>query len=159
MIFSSWFELILCSIGFQHQYSGLLWHNDQKSEHSRQNKVLSFPSQRWSGIMVKNAALLNNSICLWRKHTWLFIPFFKGCVLRGIFLFSNSFLSKKSAINVFMCFSISPEKEIQDFFQVTYEFKYIPVLKLSHNTSIANKLILQIIQTLTLCLDSRSEKK
>lgn len=58
-----------------------------------------------------------------------------------------------------MCFSISPEKEIQDFFQVTYEFKYIPVLKLSHNTSIANKLILQIIQTLTLCLDSRSEKK
>lgn len=94
MILSSWFELILCSIGFQHQYSGLLWHNDQKSEHPRQNKVLSFPSQRWSGIMVKNAALLNNSICLWRKHTWLFIPFFKGCVLRGIFLFSNSFWVK-----------------------------------------------------------------
>lgn len=69
MIFSSWFELILCSIGFQHQYSGLLWHNDQKSEHPRQNKVFSFPSQRWSGIMVKNAALLNNSICLGRKHT------------------------------------------------------------------------------------------
>lgn len=30
MIFSSWFKLILCSVGFQHQYSGLLWNNDQK---------------------------------------------------------------------------------------------------------------------------------
>lgn len=60
---------------------------------------------------------------------------------------------------MFLCCTVSPVKKTRDFCQVIYEFKYSLVLKMSYNKSIANRLILWVIQTLKLSIGMAEEKE